>query len=123
MRRKMISTQLAKFDTEGITLTGVLEVKELQFLQGKEVGRYVLKNEAATFIVNGTAQIDEAMAHAEVGQTIEILYLGSAVTGSGWTVKRFEVYILEEGEDDPAPPSANAGAAYVLPPKARRKNG
>ena len=100
MRRKMISTQLAKFDTEGIGVTGVLTVKELQTLQGKEVGRYVLENDAATIIVNGTSQIDEAMTKAEVGQTIEIIYLGSAVTGAGWTVKRFEVYILEEEEED-----------------------
>lgn len=99
-RRRMISTQLAKFDTPGITYTGVLMVKEQQTLSNNEVGRYVMKNDEAVFIVNGTVQLDEAMANAEVGQTIEILYIGESTTSAGWHVKNFEVYVLEGGKSD-----------------------
>lgn len=99
-RRKMISEQFIRFDTEGITYTGELTSKEKQMFRGKEVGRYTIKNESGSMAFNGTDQLDKALANAEVGQIIEILYLGEEKTSEGFDVKRFEVYVLEEEDDD-----------------------
>ena len=99
-RRRMISKQLIRFE-EGVSYVGTLTVKERQTINEKEIGRYELDGGAVQMVVNGTVQLDEAMAHAEVGQMIEIVYLGEASTASGFKVKRFEVYVLtEEGEDN-----------------------
>lgn len=99
-RRKMISTQLARFTNEGQSITGLLTIKETQTINGKEIGRYVLKNDVATMILNGTVQLDEAFVNAEVGDMIEVVYLGEFPTSNGFKVRGFEVYILEESEDD-----------------------
>ena len=99
MRRRMVSTQLYA-PSEGQTTVGRLTEKGTQTLQGKEVGRYVLTNEAATIIVNGTVQLDEAFAKVQEGDMIELLYLGTAPTSNGFNVKRFEVYVLEDDESD-----------------------
>lgn len=101
VRRRMISRQLARFIEEGFSITGVLQEKGTQVINGNEVGRYILKNEVAEMIVNGTAQIDEAMANAEIGQMLEIKFMHEALTTNGFKVKQFEVYVLgEETEGD-----------------------
>ena len=98
--RKMISRQLAKFTQEGQSITGVLEEKGLQTINGKEIGRYILKNEVATMIVNGTVQIDEAMVNATVGDMLELIFIAEVPTSNGFKVKQFEVYILDASEED-----------------------
>lgn len=98
--RKMISRQLAKFTKEGQSITGRLEEKGLQTINGKEIGRYILKNDVATMIVNGTVQIDEAMVNATVGDMLELIFIAEVPTSNGFKVRQFEVYILEDGEED-----------------------
>lgn len=96
----MISEQFIRFDTPGLTWTGTLTAKETQMFRDKAVGRYTLQNPTGKFSFNGTDQLDKALDQAEVGNTIEIVYLGEEKTSEGFDVKTFEVYILEEGEDD-----------------------
>lgn len=98
--RKMISRQLAKFTKEGQSITGVLMEKGTQTINGKEIGRYILGNEVATMIVNGTVQIDEAMVNANVGDMLELVFIAEVPTSNGFKVKQFEVYVLGEGEED-----------------------
>lgn len=97
-RKRMISTQLAAFSGEGQSITGLLTEKGRQTIRGNDCGRYILKNPTGTIIVNGTVQIDEAMVNAEVGELIELVYLGTRPTGNGFDVKVFEVFVLEQGE-------------------------
>ena len=99
-RKKMLTTQLARFDTEGVTVTGILEIKEEQTIQGKVIGRYTFRNDVATFIVNGTVQLDEALSQAEIGDNMEITYTGDRVTSNGFKVRQFEVYVLTEDATD-----------------------
>ena len=104
-RRRMVSKQLAKFEVENQSVVGVLTVKETQTLlrdgEPHDIGRYEITNELGTMIVNGTTQIDEALTNVDIGQTVEILYLGDQQTSRGFTVKKFEVYVIEpEGDDD-----------------------
>lgn len=99
-RRKMISRQLAKFTQEGQSITGKLEEKGVQTINGRELGRYIMSNEVCTMIVNGTVQIDEAMASAAVGDILELVFIAEVPTSNGFKVKQFEVYILSDGEED-----------------------
>lgn len=99
-RRRMISEALAVWDTEGMTITGVYIEKGTfqQMRDGRpvDVAKYTLKNDVATIIVNGTYDIDAAMARVEIGETVEITYKGEAVTSAGFKVKKFEVAVHEE---------------------------
>lgn len=98
VRRRMISQQLARFTSEGQSITGLLKEKGTQVINEKTIGRYILENEVGTMIVNGTAQIDEAMVVAEIGQLLEIKFIQEVMTTNGFYVKQFEVYVLGEEE-------------------------
>jgi len=97
VRRRMVSESLVHWDTEGMTITGVYTEKGSfpQMRDGKpvEVPKYTLTNDVATIVVNGTQDLNAAFAKIEIGQTVEIMYKGEAVTATGFKVKKFEVYI------------------------------
>lgn len=103
-RRRMISKQLAKFEVANQTVIGTLTVKETQTLmrdgEPHEIGRYEINNEVGTMIVNGTTQIDEAMVNAEIGDTVELVYMGEQQTSRGFMVKKFEVFVHDKEESD-----------------------
>ena len=99
-KRRMISNQMATFTAEGQSITGKLTEKGTQTIMGREVGRYVLANDVANIVFNGSVQLDEAFREAAVGEMIEVIYKGTAKTSNGFSVKLFEVYVLEEDGAD-----------------------
>ena len=99
-RRVMVSEQFITFETEGISQTGVLTRRDPITVENREVKQYKLTNGRAVMIFNGTMKLDDALENVKDGEEVEIIYTGSEQTANNQTVKKFEVYVLENEDDD-----------------------
>ena len=64
--------------------------------EARTVGRYVIEDfEQGSVVVLGTEHIDKGMAPLDVGQYVEITFLGETQTKAGYPLKRFEVYEIQ----------------------------
>lgn len=96
--RRMLGTQFIRFTAIGDTFTGKLASKRLQTLNDKECGLYDFYAEGNRCRMNGTDQIDDAMADAEIGDFLKITFMEEVPTMSGFKVRRFEVELLDRPE-------------------------
>jgi hypothetical protein len=92
-RRKMIIPVLFKFEGIGDSVRGFLTIRESQFIQGKPAMRYVLKDNDQLHILNGTVQIDDALAAVETGEFVEIILTGIVTTQAGFNLRQFDVFV------------------------------
>ena len=101
-RRKMQVPELFQFAEHGSSIKGFLTGKATQVIQGKTVGRYVIKFGGTLSIINGTVFLDDALSQVERGEFVEIVYVSDQVTQSGYGVRQFEVYtgVDEEVKDE-----------------------
>lgn len=99
-RRKMLSTGNIEFSSPGVSFVGRFEIRETVPYNDKVLNKYTFKNEVGTFVLMGSTQLDPAMAQAAIGDMIEVTYKGTQPTSNGFSVKLFDVAVLEEDDDD-----------------------
>lgn len=98
-RRVMVSDQFLVFDQDGVTYTGVFTRRANITYEGREVKQYSLTNGRARMVFNGTLNLDSALEDVQDGEAIEILYEGYQDLEEGKTVKKFQVWVIEDGDD------------------------
>lgn len=103
-KRRLLGTQFLKLDTPGQTFQGTLVGRDAINLGGNSTYRYTLEADGATYRMNGTDQLDDALADAELGTEVEIKFIGLERTLNGYEVKKYEVSALEYTEDEPQAP-------------------
>ena len=97
-RRRMLSKSQIEFSGPGQSFVGRYKMLEyVPYAGEKTLLKYTFENEIGTFILMGSMQIDQAMEAATEGDMIEVTYKGTAPTSSGFTVKLFDIAVLEEG--------------------------
>ena len=89
-----------------MTYTGVLERQQDIKVEDRDVKQYALTNGRARQVFNGTLNLDSALENVKDGEEVEILYEGSEALAEGRSVKKFQVWVLEPGDDEEA---ANGG--------------
>ena len=101
-RRRLLTESQAQFSNEGQTVTGTfLKIEDVPY-HDKFIKKYTFDSGVGTMIVMGSLKIDEAMEKAEIGEIIELTYLGTQRTAQGFDVKLFEIAVLtEEDHDEP----------------------
>lgn len=99
-RRVMVSDQFLVFDQDGVTYEGIFERRGTITYEDREVNQYALTNGRARMVFNGTLNLDSALENVEDGEQIEILYEGATELPEGRTVKRFQVWVMEPGEEE-----------------------
>lgn len=99
-RHKMEIPVLFQFPGIGATCEGFLAAKATQVIQGKTVGRFIIKNGEKLQVLNGTVQLDDAMAQVMVGEYVTITFTGELPTQGGYSVRQFDVFVGEEDEPD-----------------------
>ena len=99
-RRKMQTPTLFVFDKPGVAAKGYLTRKETQIIQGNTVGRYVLRGDDGTHVINGTVVIDDGMIDVVVGEWVEIQRTPDIATGTGMTMRQFDIYTGKEDVAD-----------------------
>lgn len=99
-RRVMVSDQFLVFDQEGTTYTGVFENRGTINYEGREVNQYGLTNGRARMVFNGTLNLDSALEGVQDGEEIEILYEGFQELPEGRIVKKFQVWVIEPGDEE-----------------------
>lgn len=100
VRRKKLTTGMVEFTTEGQSFVGTYEKHEEIPYQDKVLQKYTFSNDKGTFVMMGGTQVDEGMTNAEIGDVLEIVYLGVQRTSNGFDVKLFEIFRIVEGDDD-----------------------
>ncbi len=93
--RRILGTQFLKLTTEGEVFIGTLVSREPVIMGENHTFRYVFESDGGKFAMNGTDQVDEALADCPFGLEIEIVYQGTERTLSGFDVKRFRISALE----------------------------
>lgn len=100
-RRRLVGTQTAQWNNPGDRYTGVYyKLEEVPYAGGKIILKYSFETDGSTYIVMGNMKIDEGMAEVKIGETVEITYLGDTPTSGGFTMRLFEVAVIEEGSDN-----------------------
>lgn len=99
-RRVMVSDQFLQFDTDGVTYQGVFERRGTITVDSREVQQYALTNGRARMVFNGTLNLDSALENVKDGENVEILYEGSEPLAEGRSVKKFQVWVLEDGDEE-----------------------
>lgn len=99
-RRKMAIPQLYTFQEVGAALKGFLTSKQQQVIQGKTVGRYIVKAGDDLWVINGTVQLDDSLAQVAVGEWVEIAWTGEQPTSGGYAVRQFDVFVGVEDASD-----------------------
>ena len=97
--RKVLGTRFVRFENPDDSFTGTLTEKTTQVIRGIDVGRYLFEHDGTRYSLNGSTQLDDMMADAEVGDLIEIIYTGERPTTNGFTVKEFTAEVLIDAEE------------------------
>lgn len=99
-RRVMVSDQFLVFDQDGVSYTGEFERRGTITYEGREVNQYALTNGRARMVFNGTLNLDSALENVQDGEQVEILYEGATALPEGKTVKKFQVWVIEPGDEE-----------------------
>lgn len=99
-KRRLLTKDRVEFTNEGQSFTGHFTEWEVVPYQDKEINKYTFKNEVGTFILMGGMKVDEGMANAQIGDLIEVTYLGTAPTSKGNTVKLFRITAIDLEDED-----------------------
>ena len=97
--RRILGTRFIRLTLPEETYTGILVSREPVHIGDNDTYRYQFEDEQGKATMNGTDQIDDALADVEMPMTIEVKFLGTERTLGGFDVKRFEVTALEEVPD------------------------
>lgn len=99
VRRRMLSTENVEFSSPGVSFVGRFIAWEKVPYQERELNKYTFTNEVGTFVIMGSTNLDSAMEQATIGDMLEITYQGTVPTSNGFSVKLFDVAVLEDGDE------------------------
>ena len=103
-RRRLLTEQQVRFTAEGQTVVGTyIGMDNVPYRDGKILNKYTFENEIGTMVLMGSTKIDEAMGRCAVGDVVEITYKGTVPTSAGFTMKLYDIAVLEEDEDGEEP--------------------
>ena len=97
--RRILGTQFVKLNKEGEVFTDSLVDRVPIMINGNDTFRYTLLSNDVRYRMNGTDQIDDALAELKLGTPISVKFLGTEKTLGGFEVKRFLIEALEDGGD------------------------
>jgi len=96
---KKIESKMWKPENDGDSIEGVLINKEPKT---EEIGaKYTVQNKEGTFLVWGSAVLDDKMQQVGVGSEIRITFEGKKSLGKGKTLNQYEVEVAEKVTDAP----------------------
>ena len=95
-RIKTLSYPTYQFRDLGQTLVGEIVESSEREIEGRRIGRYLFKDEdRKVWILYGSVNLDEALANAEDGALLEIIFSGEEKSPTGYPMKTFQVNELE----------------------------
>ena len=116
-RQSLVPTQV-KWDTEGVTVEGILVDREETVYQGNTRGRYLVDTEEGMRVFLGGFVLDQALRPVKLGTHIGVTYLGEEKEGRGKNrLKLFDVWALHEGDVISTQMDTEVPTNEVKPPK------
>ena len=95
-RVRTLSYPTYQFRDLGQTLIGEIIERSEREIEGRRIGRYLFKDEDnKVWILYGSVNLDEALANADDGALLEIIYTGDEQSPTGFPMKTFQVTELE----------------------------
>ena len=97
---KTIEPGIWKPEKEGDNIIGALINKEPRNEQASLSAKYYLENEDGTWLVWGSAVLDDRMQYVKVGSKVKITFEGKTKNKKNQNVNLFEVQVAEKQEPD-----------------------
>lgn len=96
--RRLLSYPMFSFKEEGDRLIGRIVERSTVEIEDRTIGKYVIAEEekGTLWLVHGSIQLDEALNRSGENALLEITYQGTTESASGYPVKVYEVYELDE---------------------------
>ena len=102
-RRRLVSEDFWRWSEANKQFVGTFIDQEALPYQDKTITQYNFKAEDGRAVkMNATDQLLRAMEAVQPNDEVEINYLGTQKTGGGFDVQLFQVWILEDDEDEPS---------------------
>jgi len=95
---KTIEPGIWKPVKEGENIIGVLINKEPRDEQAGLSAKYYLENENGTWLVWGSAVLDDRMQYVKVGSKVKIIYEGKTKNKKNQDVNLFKIQVAEKQE-------------------------